>query len=410
MHVIMVTFGTDGDVLPYLGLGTRLRERGHRVTLVTAAGYESQAIALGLEFRACVTASESQELLGHPDFWNPLKTLPLSSRWGVKLLSRQYQLLSNLCANGSCVLVANPGMFAARQVHDALSIPLASLILQPTLIPSVVAPPEMPMARLPHWPRWAVRLFWRGLDAAGDYYVGRELNRLRRELRLVPRKRLFQHWLSPQLILGLFPEWFSPPPVDWPTSIRLAGFPQFDGTATSLLSPALESFLNAGPAPVAVTFGTGMQHAHTLFQSVIDVLEAKKLRGVFLTRYRGQLPSRLPPSLFVSEFAPFRLLFPRCSAAVHHGGIGTTASALAAGVPQIVLPFCFDQMDNGYRLEQMGVGVSVRPGRNRSQRFAEALDIVGSAGVLKACQSRVSLFEKGEDPFTRSAEWIEALA
>src|SRR4051812_6846699 len=112
MHAILVTVGTDGDVFPYLGLGSRLQARGHRVTLVAGAEYESRAIAGGLEFHALVSVEESRALFEHPDFWNPRKTAPLSARWGLALLERQYHLLAGLITSDA-VFVANPGILAA---------------------------------------------------------------------------------------------------------------------------------------------------------------------------------------------------------------------------------------------------------------------------------------------------------
>src|SRR4051812_30652735 len=107
MHAILVTVGTDGDVFPYLGLGAKLRANGHRVTLVAGEEYESRALVAGLEFHRLVSSEESRALFEHPDFWNPAKTAPLSARWGLALLERQYHLLAGLITPDS-VIVANP--------------------------------------------------------------------------------------------------------------------------------------------------------------------------------------------------------------------------------------------------------------------------------------------------------------
>src|SRR5438034_2114740 len=134
MDAILVSFGTDGDIFPYVGLGVRLRARGHRVTLVAAEPYHALAADHDLAFRAWVSGTEADELLAHPDFWHPVKTARLSAKWGVRFLQRQYALLAELAQEHDSVLVANPGMLAARLLQEKQARPLVSLLLQPGLI------------------------------------------------------------------------------------------------------------------------------------------------------------------------------------------------------------------------------------------------------------------------------------
>src|SRR5688572_14623816 len=129
-HVIITTLGTDGDVFPYLALGARLRERGHRVTLATSAAYAGLAARRGLEFEPLVSEAEMQEWFAHPDCWHPLKCAVVGAQWGIKYIARQYEQLSRLAAAGDAVLVSNLGVFAARMVNEKLGTPLATVILQ----------------------------------------------------------------------------------------------------------------------------------------------------------------------------------------------------------------------------------------------------------------------------------------
>src|SRR6185436_13790877 len=94
MHAVLVSIGTDGDILPYVGLGVALLDRGHSVTLVASENYGPLARAHGLGFEKLVSAEENDELFGNPDFWNPLKAAPIGARWGVRFISRQYDLLA----------------------------------------------------------------------------------------------------------------------------------------------------------------------------------------------------------------------------------------------------------------------------------------------------------------------------
>src|SRR5687767_15116995 len=185
-----------------------LQARGHSVTLVASEHYEPLARRHGFAFAALVSATENDELFTHPDFWNPLKTAPLCARWGMRFLRRQYELHSKLITPDT-MLVANPSVFAAPLVHEMLGVTLVSLVLQPGTIPSSIEPPIMPcFTFLSHAPAPVWKLFWRGLDLLGDVLVGRELNAFRAELGLKPMRRIFENWLSPQLAIGMFPDWY----------------------------------------------------------------------------------------------------------------------------------------------------------------------------------------------------------
>src|SRR5258708_7622452 len=123
MHVILATMGTDGDVFPHIGLGAKLRARGHRVTLAAPAPYRAMAVEYGLEFATLVTDAEVGRMLADPDLWHPFRCGWKMARWGRPLLSRQYELLAGLAWEPDSVIVANPGVLVARLVQEKLSRP-----------------------------------------------------------------------------------------------------------------------------------------------------------------------------------------------------------------------------------------------------------------------------------------------
>jgi len=409
MHAVLVSVGTDGDIFPYVGLGAALQTRGHSVTLVASEHYEPLATRHGFAFASLVSAAENRELFEHPDFWNPLKTAPLMARWGVRFIRRQYDLLSKLAAPET-VLVANPGVLAAALVHEKFGVLMANLILQPWMIPSSIAPPIIPgFSFLSRAPRPVWKLFARGLDVVGDILMGRELNGLRAELGLKPVRRILSNWLSRQLVIGMFPDWFGPPQADWPAQIRLTGFPMFDGVSDQALALEILKFCETGPPPVAFTFGTGMAHPAGLFQEALEACAILGRRGILLTKYRNQLPDALPPTVLHCNFAPFQRLFPHCAAVVHHGGIGTVAKALAAGIPQLIHPQCFDQIDNGMRIKRLGTGDCLGAGPSSGKRIATALTVLMTEEVRTRCRALSTRF--GEvDAFATSAGLLERLA
>ena len=410
MHAILVSIGTDGDIFPYVGLGDKLQSRGHRITLVASEDYESLADTHGFAFQPLVSAAENHALFGNPDFWNPLKTVKLSARWGVRFIARQYHLLSSIVRPDS-LLIANPGVFAAGLVHEKAGVPMASLVLQPGTIPSSIAPPIMPgVTFLRRAPSFVWKLFWLGLDGVGAALIGGELNRLRAALGLRPMRRIFQNWLSRQLALGLFPDWYAQPQPDWPPQLRLTGFPTFDGIQGTVLAPELAEFCRSAPPPIAFTFGTGMAHPGEAFRAASEACALLGRHGIFLTKYRDQLPAGLPDSIWHCTFAPFQRLFPLCAAVVHHGGIGTVAKAMIAGRPQLVYPFCFDQFDNGARLQKLGVGDCLKPGQMDGRRMADALSKLLAPESELQCQKMAQKFFDAPDAFDIATQAIEELA
>lgn len=407
-NVILASIGTDGDVFPYLGLGAALQAHGHTVTLLASEDYQARARAQGFAFHALVSAAENQELFEHPDFWHPIKNAPLMARWGARFLRRQYDLFSTLVTS-TTVLVANPGVLAALLAHETFGVPWANLVLQPWMIPSSIAPAMMPkFTWLEHAPRPVWKVFWRGLDWITYVLIGRELNRLRAALGLPPIRRVLQKWLSRQLVIGMFPEWYGPPQADWPAQVQLVGFPRFDGRPNEPLPPMVEEFCRRGPPPVAFTFGTGMAHSSELFRAALNACEILGVRGIFLTKYREQLPNAMPPFAFHCGFAPFGTLLPQCAAVMHHGGIGTVAAALAAGTPQLVQPICFDQIDNGMRVKRLGAGDCLHLPRATGNRIAAALRGVMTEDTRSRCHQIKTRME-GTNAFTAAAELIAKL-
>jgi UDP:flavonoid glycosyltransferase YjiC (YdhE family) len=386
-----------------------LRARGHSVSLAVSETYQELAETHGLAFHALVSVTEHQELFEHPDFWNPLKTVPLAARWGTRFLRRQYELFAKLATPGT-VLVANPGLLAAGLIHEKLGVPWTNLILQPWMIPSSLAPPIMPgLSFLAGAPRPVWKLVWRGLDCVGDCLIGRELNALRASLGLKPIRRVFQNWLSRERVIGMFPDWFGPPQADWPPQTRLTGFPMVDGGKNELLPPDVLEFCRAGSPPVVFTFGTGMAHSAHLFRTALEAVAILGIRAILLTKYRDQLPGTLPPSVLHCAFAPFQKLFPQCAAVVHHGGIGTVAKALGASLPQLVLPLCFDQTDNGLRVMRLCAGDCLRTSRPTGKQIARALQPLLTAQARAQCARLQARFDGG-DALALSADLVENLA
>ena len=374
MKILLAPMGTSGDVDPYMGLGRALRARGHWVTAVANPYFQNLVERAGLDFVPCGDADEYKAKLTHPDFWDPKCSVAFVVReMYLPAMRPLYQTLAALYEPGQTLVAAPTLAIGARLAHDKLGVPLATILLQPTFIRSVVDASKGVL--LPRWaPAAYRRLRFRIMDMWLDRFFAGPVNAFRRELGLPPVRRGFYDWLhSPQLQIGLFPDWFGIPQPDWPAVLRLTGFPLYDERGVEPVPTAAQEFLDAGPPPLVFTFGTGMRQAKEVFGESIAVCRAVGRRGILLTRFPEQLPAALAEGVRHFDFLPFGYLLPRTAALVHHGGIGTLAQALAAGIPQLVVPFAYDQPDNAARLVQLGVGRALPHASYRAPAAAAAL-------------------------------------
>lgn len=249
------------------------------------------------------------------------------------------------------------------------------------------------------------------VDRVCDPLVAPALNGLRRELGLPPVKRVMTQYLhSPQRVIGLFPSWFAMPPPDWPPQVRLTGFPLFDERQFTPLAPDLQQFLDEGEPPIAFTPGSAMWTGHRFFAESARACALLGHRGLLLTRHADQIPRRLPAGVRHVSYAPFSQLLPRCAALVHHTGIGTSAQALRAGIPELLVPFAHDQHDNAARLIRLGVARKIEPRAYRAGATAALLDELISCDSVGLCARQIAARFDGPDPMRQTCQWIEQLA
>ncbi len=414
MTILLLTIGSAGDVHPFVAIGLALRRRGHTVKLITNPYFGSAAERAGLDVVPLGTADEFRLTLENPDIWSTRKGHLAVFNIVLGGLRLTYDaVVASLPAGEPCVVVGSSLAWGGRVAQDRLGFPMATVHLAPSQLRSAIDPPKLPGLFMPRWlPLKVKQQIWAG----GDKYVldrllGPAINGLRGELGLPPASGILNAWWnSPDRVIGLFPDWFAAPQADWPPQTRLTGFPRYDESETFAADPDLDAFLDAGPAPVAFTPGSAMHHGAAFFRHSVDACRRLGRRGLLLTRHAGHLPTPLPATVRHVPFAPFSRVFPRCAAVVHHGGIGTTAQALAAGVPQVVTPFAHDQFDNAERVRRLGVGRTVKAKRYTARSATRALAAVLSDPAVAAACRAVATRLVDDDSVERTCDLIEALA
>jgi UDP:flavonoid glycosyltransferase YjiC (YdhE family) len=304
------------------------------------------------------------------------------------VLEESYQQLSQMNPDET-VLVATGIFLAGHIVRETLGMRHLTIHLQPSLFRSVYDPPVLGGYRLPDWlPHAAKRAYFNFLDKnVIDRQLAPELNAFRANLGLPPVQHILgdqQH--SPQGNLGLFPAWYAPPHPDWP-AVALTGFIRYDAAEQTAVPPDVATFLQAGEPPIVFTPGSANLQAHSFFEESVAAAQLLGRRALLVSPYAEQIPDHLPPSVMHVPFAPFSELLPLTAALVYHGGIGTLAQAVAAGIPHLVTPYGHDQPDNARRLQLLGLGDSLSPGRYRARAVADKLNhLLTDTAVQRNCQ------------------------
>ena len=412
LRILLPTIGSSGDVNPFIEIGRALKARGHEVTIATNEIFSEQVARNGLGFAPLGTREEAETLMRDPRLWHPRRGL--GSIVELALLpniERLYRIIEERNGPGM-VVAASTLCLGARVAQERLGVPTASLHLQPIAFRSHVDNGKLWRLDMgPGMPRPVKRvLFWLMDTIYSEPKVRPGLNAFRATFGLAPVRGVFSRYLhSPQLVLGLFPDWFAAPQPDWPPNTHLTGFILHDDGGTEEARSQADAFLDGGPAPVLVTPGSAAMDRSRYFQKTVEACRKLGVRAMLVTNHPGQLPPSLPAGIRAFSYLPFSRVLPRCSAVVYHGGIGTLAQATKAGVPQLVVANAHDQPDNAQRIERLGLGIGVGQSGYGTSRAARAIShLLGSADIRRRCSEFAPLIDSRAS-LERACALIEGL-
>ncbi len=391
-----------------MGVALALQRRGHEITFLVNGYFEETAKRFGLEYVELGTKQQFLEATSHPDLWHPVRGFGHIWRSGIEMTLRpQYEMLEERFRPGETVAITNCFGFGALAAQEKLGLPLITLHLQPAVMWSNIAPPHLPGS---FGPRWMRRLqYWVGERIFIDPVACPGLNAFRQELDLPPIRHITHAWHSPWCVGCLFPDWFCPPQDDWPDNLIQTDFPLWDEPSEQL--PAeVETFLQAGEPPIVFTPGSANIFGREFFEAAVQACQSLNRRGVFLTRFPDQIPPDLPNGVVHFSYVPFSQLLSRSAAVVHHGGIGSTAQGLTAGIPQLIMALAHDQFDNGKRIKDFGIGDWLTKSKFKGPAVARRLEsLLASNATKEACEGFAHKLA-ARDGADRTAQAIEEFA
>jgi len=414
-HILILAVGSAGDVYPFIVIGQALRARGHAVTLVASANFQQRVEQAGLRFVSGLSQAELDVGVHDPDLWHPVKGFATIWKHMARHLPAAYaqQLALVQESPAPTIIVASTLGLTGRLLQETRGVPLVTVHLAPSCFFSA---DDTAVRRGLHWPRnlprWAVRLTLNLVEQVMvDPVVRPAVNSLRARLGLAPVRRVMSRWLhSPQQVICAWPAWFAVPQADWPPHAVCTGFPRMPASGAAALDPDLQEFIDAGDAPIVITPGSAMAHGRAFIAGALTAAAALNVRAVVVTPFRDQLPSVLPPSVHHAAYAPFDVLSRQTAAFVHHGGIGTSATVLAAGKPQLIVPFAFDQPDNAARLARLGVAATVLPDAEPAAWTQALSRLLEDPSVAKACATLATVMAAGPPVAEQIAGLIDSLA
>lgn len=402
-EIAIVASGTRGDVQPYIALGRGLQGAGYAVCLLTSDNFAPLVRDAGLTFYSTgksvedlLQSAEWREVL---DGGNFLKILSRMRAQMGQVAAETAQRLPPLLRGSDLVITGMAGLSGVFSVAEGLGIPVIQAHVFPFTptreFPSPLVP-KLPFGRaLNRLSFQAMRqLFWQNFKA-GDSAARQQLG-LKRASFWGPFRSLTRSRVP--VLYGYSPH-VLPRPSDWADYQEVTGYWFLDAANDWVPPTDLVRFLAAGPPPVYIGFGSmGSRDPEAAGRLAVEALARSGQRGVLAAGWGGLQVAELPATVHLISSVPHSWLFPRMAAVVHHGGAGTTAAGLRAGVPSVLAPFMGDQAFWGQRVATLGVGPAPIPQKRlTAERLGTAISEATSNTTMQQRASDLGQTLRAED-------------
>lgn len=413
-HCTILAIGSRGDVQPLIALGAGLKAAGFEVRCATHADFEPAVREQDLEFFTLPGGGVSW-------YSGPAGIAMRERLRSAKQFSRFYEsYLSHFaekmlvacweaCHDTDAVFCWSWNRFGPT-LSESFDVPVFIVSVNPVshLPTGAFSNPFQGPRRLRLGPIFN-RLSWR-LALPLLRMSQPLLDGWREQLGLpaVPWRQDLKHLRQLPHLFGYSPA-VLPKPRDWADWIHVTGYWFLDHPTTYSPSPELESFLASGPLPVAIGFSSQVgRDAAKVTRVVTDALTIAKKRGVLIAGFGGLKGVELPDTIFPIESIPYDWLFSRVAAMVHHGGSGSTAAALRAGLPNFAVPFGYEQPLWGQRIADLGVGVApIFADELTPQGLAKAISQVTEDDAIRSRVARLGETLRAEDGIGKAVGIVE---
>jgi rhamnosyltransferase subunit B len=396
---LLVALGSLGDLHPFMAVGHALQTMGHWVGIASFTDYQQRITQAGFTFYPVHTGGLSVTHSQTVAYVMDLK------KGGQRLMTEfvfpyiQSQYADVMAATQQAqphALFSSELAYATPLLSELTGIPWFSGTLQPLAFWSDYDAPL-----LPGIPAWLTQHALPCVKAGASWQCNRwakPWHLLRQQLGLPPTgEPVIQHKWSKHGVLALFDAAFAPHQPDWPTQTVQTGFAFLPQQPPTQAVQAAMAFCQQGSPPLVVTLGSAAVHAgHGFYATLFAVLQQHGHRALVLTG-QNTVPNPLPEHIHTIAYAPHEQVFPFGRLIVHQGGVGTTAQALRAGVPSLVVPFSHDQPDNAHRLDKLGVGQVLPRQKVTTHSLAAALALPMAAQQTRARALQAFIGLQGAD-------------
>ncbi len=414
MRIGIQTWGSDGDILPFIALANGLSAAGHNVSVVYTSvdnkDYASYGANSGISI---VKAYEGFDQPGEKTLAdilytrNPLKELALTlESFFDPAVDEMYAAAKQLCRENDIVVghVIHYPLAIAAEKHVC---PRVSVALCPIMISSKYASPMGPSCG-----KWLNPLLWKLADILARKMMYQPAHRLREKEGLAPYRDLqAQLYVSGALTLIATCRPLCLRLPDWGDNIQICGFLNAARTTADWVMPdGLRNFLADGAPPVYFTFGSLTQFdIEGTTRLFLDAAKIAGVRAIIQSDWDHFQPAGDDPDIYQVQSIPHEYVFPHCSMIVHHGGSGTTQSALQAGKPSLVIAHAFDQPYWGKKLHQIGVSGKVLQRRSTSAgKIADNIRIILRSPHMSHNAKKIGQSMRAENGVGNAVAAIEA--
>ncbi|MBP2473630.1 sterol 3beta-glucosyltransferase [Crossiella equi] len=419
MNVLLLAYGSLGDIQPFVALGAALDRAGHKAVVAAPARFEAFVTGYGLPFaplsNALVDLADTPELRASREGAAGRAGLA----WVDALRSGQDAATSVLedswaaAAFGPDLVVHHP-ITAGHHIAEKLGVPSVLASPQPTYVPTDAFP--CGLVTTPSWLPPAFNRFTYTLLGLSGRLLEAPTERWRSRVLGLPRRRNRHNPLlapdgSHVTVLNAFSRHVFPPAPDWPESVHTTGY-WFLPAGQDWTPPAgLAAFLAQGPPPVCVTFGSTVgEDPQRSARLVLEAVRLAGVRAVLVSGWGGLVADDLPPNTHLAQHVPFDWLLPQVAAVVHHGGGGTSAAAVAAGRPQVACPFGVDQPLWSATMHRLGVAPPPLPQRVlTAPALAEAIRVAATDPAMARRAARLAELVNAEDGPAEAVRVLERL-